>query len=58
MIHHFTLHYPVIQTNFETFFLNNFRVRLPQRIDLDEQWDVALVEAIYPHTWNNVESLR
>jgi len=42
---------------FEDNTLNNFRVRLPQRIDLEGQWDVALIEAIYPHTWNNLSTV-
>lgn len=32
----------------------NFRVRLPQKIALDGDWEVALVEIMYPHSWNNV----
>jgi hypothetical protein len=34
--------------------LNSFRVRLPHRIQLEGSgWEVALVEAIYPHSWHN-----
>jgi hypothetical protein len=34
---------------------NNFRVRLPQRIDLQGTgWEVALFDAIYPHSWQNI----
>lgn len=38
---------------FEDNTINNFRVRLPQRLNLEGFWDVALIEAIYPHTWLN-----
>ena len=38
---------------FEDNTINNFRVRLPQRLNLEGLWDVALIEAIYPHTWLN-----
>jgi len=42
---------------FECNKLNSYRVRLPQRIDLEEAgWEVALVEAIYPHSWFNFTS--
>jgi hypothetical protein len=34
--------------------LNSYRVRLPHRLLLDGPgWEVALVEAIYPHSWFN-----
>ncbi len=33
--------------------LNNYRVRLPQRIQLQGDWEVGLVEVTYPHTWFN-----
>ena len=33
---------------------SNFRVRLPQKIQLDGDWEVALVEIMYPHSWYNV----
>jgi len=37
--------------------INKFRVRLPNTIDLVGQWEVALVEIIYPHCWPNVKGL-
>lgn len=33
---------------------NNFRVTLPNLIDLSGQWEVALVEMMYPHSWPNL----
>ena len=32
----------------------SFKVRLPQTIVLDGDWEVALVEIMYPHTWYNI----
>lgn len=37
---------------------NNFRVRLPDSINLNGVWEVALVEIMYPHTWNNLTGLK
>lgn len=34
--------------------LSEFRVRLPQSITLTDEWEVALTEIHYPHSWNNV----
>ena len=40
-------------------FLNNtlteYRVSLPQTISLTGDWEVALTEIHYPHSWNNVQ---
>lgn len=36
--------------------LSSFKVRLPQKIDLDGEWEVALVEIGYPFTWLNVSN--
>lgn len=33
---------------------DNFRVDLAQHIDLDGQWEVAVTEISYPHTWYNI----
>ncbi len=42
---------------FESNKLNSYRVRLPQRIDLEGSgWELALVEAICPHSWFNFTS--
>ena len=38
--------------------LSNFTVDLPQPLDLSGDWVVALSEIQYPHTWNNVRTLR
>lgn len=34
----------------------SFRVLLPRRIQLQGEWEVALSELIYPHTWYNVRA--
>jgi len=34
----------------------NFRVHLPEKIDLEGNWEVALVELLYPYSWNNVHN--
>ena len=34
--------------------LSEYRVRLPQAIALTDDWEVALTEIHYPHSWNNV----
>jgi len=45
---------PSNTNQYDTNTLNNFRVRLPQRFELSgPDWEVALVEAIYPHSWFN-----
>ena len=41
-------------TKFEGNTIANFTVRLPQKVVLDGDWEVALVEIMYPHTWHNV----
>jgi len=33
---------------------SQFRVHLPQELDLEGAWDVALVDIVYPYSWNNV----
>lgn len=35
---------------------SKFRVRLQNPIELEGQWEAALVEIVYPHTWKNVTS--
>ena len=35
--------------------LTEYRVGLPQTISLTEDWEVALTEIHYPHSWNNVQ---
>ena len=32
----------------------NFTTRLPQKIHLNGNWEVGLVEIIYPHSWKNI----
>jgi len=36
---------------------NNFRVRLPHTINLEGDWEVALVEFVYPYSWNNLQGV-
>ena len=36
--------------------LAEYRVQLPQSIKLTEEWEVAIMEIQYPHTWNNVHT--
>ena len=33
--------------------LTEYRVGLPQTITLEGEWEVALTEIHYPHSWNN-----
>ena len=35
--------------------LTENRVSLPQTITLEGEWEVALTEIHYPHSWNNVQ---
>ena len=35
--------------------LTEYRVSLPQTITLEGEWEVALTEIHYPHSWNNVQ---
>ena len=35
--------------------LTEYRVCLPQTISLTREWEVALTEIHYPHSWNNVQ---
>ena len=32
----------------------NFRVKLPQALDMSGRWEVGLTEIQYPHSWCNV----
>jgi len=34
---------------------SQFQVNLPQNISLDDAWEVALVDLIYPLSWNNIQ---
>ena len=34
--------------------VSEYRVGLPETISLTGEWEVALTEIHYPHTWNNV----
>lgn len=45
-------------TEFEGNTTANFKVRLPEKISLAGQWEVALVEMMYPHSWYNVSGLE
>lgn len=33
----------------------SFRVRLPVPVQLEGEWEIALVEVQYPYSWNNVK---
>ena len=35
--------------------LTNYRVKLPQPISLEGEWEVGLAEIIYPHQWYNID---
>ena len=35
--------------------LTEYRVGLPQTINLEGDWEVALTEVHYPQSWNNVQ---
>ena len=35
--------------------LTEYRVGLPQTVSLTEDWEVALTEIHYPHSWNNIQ---
>ena len=35
--------------------LTEYQVSLPQTITLEGEWEVALTEIHYPHSWNNVQ---
>lgn len=34
--------------------LTEYRVQLPQSIRLSDEWEVAITEIQYPHSWNNI----
>ena len=36
---------------------NHFRVGLPNTVNLNGQWEVALVEIMYPYTWPNIHGI-
>ena len=35
--------------------LTEYRVSLPQTLNLTGEWEVALTEIHYPHSWNNIQ---
>ena len=52
----FYLHLPS-NSSLDTFpdnTLTEYRVGLPQTITLEGEWEVALTEIHYPHSWNNI----
>ena len=53
----FYLHLPSNASldKFPTNTLTEYRVCLPQTISLTGDWEVALTEIHYPHSWNNVQ---
>ena len=46
---------PSNTTDFPSNNTANFRVRLPNPIELSGEWEVALVEIQYPYSWNNLQ---
>ncbi|CAH3136020.1 unnamed protein product, partial [Porites lobata] len=38
--------------------LTEYRVSLPQTLNLTGEWEVALTEIHYPHSWNNIQRFR
>ena len=36
----------------------NFKTKLPNHIELEGPWEVALVEMQYPHSWYNIEGVE
>jgi len=50
----FYLYLPSNTGDFPANTLSSFKVKLPEKIDLDGEWEVALVEIGYPFTWLNV----
>ena len=38
--------------------LTEYRVGLPQTLNLTGEWEVALTEIHYPHSWNNIQQFR
>ena len=53
----FYLHLPINISldKFPNNTLTEYRVCLPQTISLTGDWEVALTEIHYPHSWNNVQ---
>ena len=35
---------------------NRFRIQLPKSLDLEGDWEVALVDILYPYNWSNFEA--
>ena len=38
--------------------LKEYRVSLPQTLNLTDEWEVALTEIRYPNNWNNIQQFR
>ncbi len=53
---HFYLTLPSNSKSYPDNTLDDFQVRLPEQIKLEENWEVALAEITYPHTWWNVRT--
>ena len=51
---HFYVTLPSNSRSFPNNTLDDFRVLLPRQIRLTENWEVALAEITYPHTWHNI----
>jgi hypothetical protein len=46
---------PSNTTDFSTNATSEFRVQLPNELQLDGEWEMALVEMQYPYSWNNLK---
>ena len=38
--------------------LTEYRVSLPQTLNLTVEWEVALTKIHYPHSWNSIQQFR
>ncbi len=54
----FYLTLPSNNTSAEDNQTNRFVTRLPQKLQLNGKWEVALVEIQYPYSWNNIYGRR
>lgn len=56
----FYLHFPSNSSldKFPHITLTEYRISLPQTLNLTGEWEVALTEIHYPHSWNNTQQFR
>jgi len=55
MMHNLYLTLPSNTEDFASNTTSEFRVRLPNALELDGEWEMGLVEMQYPYSWNNVK---